>query len=88
MQQDRTSLVLFDKYCEFEKMRVKKYMNDQLLKLTETSTVVEIENPGTEVAKNKAAESGETQIEANLVKCYSKNTCSNVFMSRVNLASR
>ena len=50
-EQDRISLVLFgilsdvaynDKYSKFKTMSMQKYMNDQLLKPTETSTVVEI----------------------------------------------
>ena len=50
-EQDRISLVLFgilsdvaynDKYSKFKTMSMQKYMNDQLLKPTETSTAVEI----------------------------------------------
>ena len=42
-------------------MRVQKYMNDRLLKSTEPSTVVEIENSGTEVTKDEVVESSKTQ---------------------------
>ena len=49
-------------------MRVQKYMNDRLLKSTEPSTVVEIENSGTEVAKDEVVESNKTQTEAKIVK--------------------
>ena len=49
-------------------MRVQKYMNDRLLKSTEPSTVVEIENSGTEVTKDEVVESSKTQTEAKIVK--------------------
>ena len=64
-------------------MRVQKYMNDRLLKSTELSTVVEIENSGTEVTKDEVVESSKTQTEAKIVKIDMKPLVATFFISRM-----
>lgn len=49
---------------EFKKLRVQKFMNERLLKSSEMSTALAMENPGNEVTEDEAVESEDTNIQA------------------------
>ena len=49
---------------EFKKLRVQKFMNERLLKSSEMSTGLAMENPGNEVTEDEAVESEDTNIQA------------------------
>ena len=51
-------------YYEFKKLRVQKFMNERLLKSSEMSTALAMENPGNEVTEDEAVESEDTNIQA------------------------
>ena len=51
-------------YYEFKKLRVQKFMNERLLKSSEISTGLAMENPGNEVSEDEAVESEDTNIQA------------------------
>ena len=69
--QDKISSFLFDaliddlennKYYGFKKLRMQKFMNEILLKSTETSTALAIENLDIQVTEDEAFKSEESRI--------------------------
>ena len=57
-----------NKYYEFKKLRVQKFMNEHLLKSTETTGALAIENSGIQVTDDETVEPKEAWIQAKVVK--------------------